>query len=152
MSERIAHRLRFQAVAFLEILILSAAVALSTKLWHTSSLARAASSLQSKQEEIGFYCNLKALTTDERARHKQLTIQLKHATLDTKELPDGYGFRLDAAKISLPELADWISAERKCCSFFDFDLELQRNDGPLWLKLHGKDGIKAFMRQEFGVR
>jgi hypothetical protein len=152
MSERIAHRPHFEAVAVLEILMLVAAVAVFTQLRRSTSLAHAASNAQSKPEEIGFYCNLKALTTEERARHKHLTVQLKQATLETKELPDGYGFRLDSAKISLPDLAEWISAERKCCNFFDFELELQRNDGPLWLKLHGKDGVKAFMRQEFGVQ
>jgi hypothetical protein len=152
MSEQIAHRPRYETLAILQVLVLVALVALSTQLMRTTSLARAASTAQSKPEETGFYCNLKALTTEERARHKLLTVQLKHATLETKELPDGYGFRLDSAKISVPELAEWISAERKCCNFFDFDLELQRNDGPLWLKLHGKDGVKAFMHQEFGVQ
>jgi hypothetical protein len=152
MTERIAHRLRIQATALLEVFVLVSAVALSSQLLCSTSSARAGSSAQSKSEEIGFYCNLKALTTEERARHKQLTIQLKQATLETKELPDGYGFRLDNAKISLTDLVEWISAERKCCNFFDFEIELQRNDGPLWLKLHGKDGVKAFMRQEFGVQ
>jgi len=27
-------------------------------------------------------------------------------------------------------------------SFFDFEVELQRDNGPLWLKLKGKDGVK----------
>jgi hypothetical protein len=152
MSERIAHRPHFEAVVLLEILVLVAAVALSIQVWRSAPSAHAASNALSKPEEIGFYCNLKALTTEERARHKQLTVLLKHATLETKELPDGYGFRLDNAKISLADLAEWVSAERKCCNFFDFEIELQRNDGPLWLRLYGKDGVKVFMRQEFGVR
>ena len=38
------------------------------------------------------------------------------------------------------------------CPFFDFEVELQRDNGPLWLKLKGKDGIKPFIRAELGIR
>jgi hypothetical protein len=29
-------------------------------------------------------------------------------------------------------------------------VELERNNGPLWLRLRGNDGIKPFIRAEFG--
>lgn len=38
---------------------------------------------------------------------------------------------------------------RLCCPFFDFVVELERNGGPLWLKLIGRDGIKPFIQAEF---
>ena len=152
MNERIAHGMRFEATALIELLVLMAAIGVSAQLWHRSALAHAASSAQSKTEETGFYCNLKALTATERSRHKQLTGQLKQATLETEELPDGFAFHLEVAKISFSELAEWVSAERQCCPFFDFELGLQRDNGPLWLKLHGKDGVKTFMRKEFAIQ
>lgn len=61
------------------------------------------------------------------------------AALETKELPDGYAFRLKSETVSLPDLAEWISAERKCCPFFGFEIELQRDRGPLGLKLKGTE-------------
>ena len=102
-------------------------------------------------EQHGFYCNTKALSKSERERYNQLTAKLVNARLETKELPDGYAFQLNS-EVTLAEVAEWISAERKCCPFFGFEVDLHRDNGPLWLKLKGTDGIKVFIRAEFGIR
>jgi hypothetical protein len=102
--------------------------------------------------QTGFYCNLKALNPAERERLHQLTEKIKMARTETKELPDGYAFRLQTELISIGELAEYVSSERKCCPFFDFEIELQRDGGPLWLRLRGKEGVKEFMRHEFGIQ
>jgi hypothetical protein len=102
-------------------------------------------------DQPGFYCNLKALTPAERGQLDQLIEKLKAARIETKELPDGYAFRLQTNLISITDLADWISKEEKCCPFFDFAIELQRDGGPLWLRLRGREGVKAFMRHEFDI-
>jgi hypothetical protein len=107
---------------------------------------------QTMIETSSFYCNLKALGTKERERHKQLTREIEQARVETIELANGFAFRFQDGTISLAELAEWVLAERKCCPFFDFEIELQGNNGPLWLKLQGKDGVKTFMRSEFGIR
>jgi hypothetical protein len=99
----------------------------------------------------GFYCNTKALSKTERERYNQLTDKFRQARIETKELKNGYAFRLKSEAVSVAELAEWISAERKCCPFFGFEIELQRNGGPLWLKLRGAEGIKAFIRAEFKI-
>lgn len=99
----------------------------------------------------GLYCNAKALNKTERERYNQLTHKFRQARIETKELSDGYEFRLNSETVSITELAEWISAERKCCPFFGFEIELQRNNGPLWLKLRGADGVKAFIRGEFNI-
>jgi len=103
-------------------------------------------------DQSGFYCNLKALNPAERERLHQLTEKIKMARTETKELPDGYAFRLQTEQVSIGELAEFVSSERKCCPFFDFEIELQRDGGPLWLKLRGKEGVKEFMRHEFGMQ
>ena len=113
---------------------------------------RAAMREQTTTETSGFYCNLKALSMKERARHMQLTYEIERGRVETVEMANGFAFRFQDGTISLAELAEWVSAGRKCCPFFDFEIELQGNNGPLWLKLRGKDGVKAFMRSEFGIR
>jgi hypothetical protein len=100
----------------------------------------------------GFYCNTSALTDADRGRYDQLIRKLEAARIEIQELPDGYSFRLRSDLISLTEVAEWISYECKCCPFFDFEIQLERNNGRLWLKLKGQDGIKPFIRAEFGVR
>jgi hypothetical protein len=74
--------------------------------------------------------------------------KLDKAMSDTVELPDGYAFRLNKEAISLTEVAEWITFEQRCCTFFTFELELQANDGPLWLKLRGNEDVKEFLRPD----
>ena len=100
----------------------------------------------------GFFCNMGALTSADRERHKQLLLKLEAARIEIQELPDGYSFRLRSELVSLAEAAEWISYESKCCPFFDFEILLERDNGPLWLRLRGKEGIKPFIRAEFGIR
>jgi hypothetical protein len=47
------------------------------------------------------------------------------------------------------ELAEWVDAERKCCPFFDFHIDLEREGSMLWLRLTGQNGIKQFIQMEF---
>jgi hypothetical protein len=97
----------------------------------------------------GFACNIDALDDKERVRHRELSQALIGAALETKELPEGYGFRF-AAK-NLTTAAEWVSLEARCCPFFTFVLEQARDQGPLWLEVTGPEGVKAFIRTEFGL-
>ncbi len=139
------------ATAVVMALALGAFGSLFARPRQTDPAAAANQKGNATMEETGFYCNINALTKAERERHKQLTGKLNEAKLESTELPDGFAFRLQSAKLSLPELAEWISAESKCCPFFDFEIELERNNGPLWLKLRGRDGVKQFMRSELSI-
>ena len=69
---------------------------------------------------------------------------------DLRELPDGYSFRLSNA-LPLSRAAQWSELEARCCPFFDIRLEQTREHGPLWLHLTGRDGVKQFIREEFGL-
>jgi uncharacterized protein HemX len=96
-----------------------------------------------------FYCNIKALTPEERARHKQLNEKLMAARRDIVEIGKGYEFQFSPKDVSLAELAEWTVAESKCCAFFDFHLDLENEGKLLCLRLTGEEGIKAFIRSEF---
>jgi hypothetical protein len=96
-----------------------------------------------------FYCNIKALTPAERARHKELTEKLISVRKEVVETEKGYEFQYGPADISLAELAEWVVAEGKCCPFFDFHIDLEREGRLLCLRLTGEEGIKAFIRAEF---
>jgi uncharacterized protein HemX len=98
-----------------------------------------------------FYCNIKALTPAERARHKQLSEKLMAARKEVVETEKGYEFQYSPADVSLAELAQWVAAESKCCPFFDFHIDLEREGKLVCLRLTGEEGIKAFIRAEFKV-
>jgi hypothetical protein len=98
-----------------------------------------------------FYCNIKALTIEERARHKQLSEKLMAARKEIVETEKGYEFQYSLADVSVAELADWVAAESKCCPFFDFHIDLEREGKLACLRLTGEEGIKAFIRAEFKI-
>jgi hypothetical protein len=98
-----------------------------------------------------FYCNIKALNLAERARHQQLSDKLVAARTATVETENGYEFQYSPSNVSLAELAEWAEAESKCCPFFDFHIDLEREGTLLCLRLTGDEGIKLFIRAEFQV-
>lgn len=96
-----------------------------------------------------FACNANALSAAERARYQEITKTLLTTVQEKAELKNGYGFRLPA--MSLMSAAEWISLERRCCPFFTFEVEQARDQGPVWLRVTGSDGVKEFIRAEFGL-
>ena len=98
-----------------------------------------------------FYCNIKALNPAERERHKQLTDKLIAARREIVETEKGYEFQYSPSNVSVGELANWVAAEGKCCPFFDFHIDLEREGSLVCLRLTGEEGIKPFIRSEFQV-
>jgi hypothetical protein len=98
-----------------------------------------------------FYCNINALDPAERARQKQLTQKLIAAHKEIVETEKGYEFQYSPASVSLGELVEWVAAEAKCCPFFDFHIDLEREGSLLCLRLTGSEGIKPFIRTAFQV-
>ena len=97
-------------------------------------------------EEFG--CNRNALSKEERSRHQALSQALLDGVQERRALADGYAFRFPAE--TLVPAAEWVSLERRCCPFFSFVLEQARDQGPLWVRITGPEGVKAFMKEEFG--
>jgi hypothetical protein len=97
-----------------------------------------------------FYCDLKALTTEQRARYEELSKTLLGSVEEKRELRNGYAFRLNAS-VPMTVAAEWAELESKCCPFFGFQIERERERGALWLRLTGRDGVKQFIRSEFGL-
>jgi len=96
-----------------------------------------------------FYCNSKALTAEERAHHKRLGDKLIRARKALVETEKGYEFQFSPSDVTLAELADWVTAESKCCPFFDFHIDLENQRKLICLRLTGEQGIKKFIREEF---
>jgi hypothetical protein len=113
-------------------------------------------SVRDKEKEMAttqskFYCNVRALTPKERARHKQLSEKLLAARKEIVETANGYEFQFSPKDVPLSEMADFVAAESKCCPFFDFHIDLEGEGSLLCLRLTGEEGIKAFIRAEFQV-
>jgi len=129
------------------MLAIASSGALHVRAQITPQKANLDSSAMTRQSK--FYCNLKALSPSERDRHKKLTEKLIAARSKVIETERGYEFRFSPTTISLAELAEWVGNESKCCPFFDFHIDMEREGSLLGLRLTGDEGIKAFIRAEF---
>jgi hypothetical protein len=90
-----------------------------------------------------------ALSAEARIRHLAATKRLfDHAT--RKELADGYLLTIDRKYVSVPELAEWVADESRCCPAVDFHVELPAF-GPLTLRLDGGKEVKKFLAAEMGL-
>jgi hypothetical protein len=97
-----------------------------------------------------FVCDLSKLSSAERAHKADIGATLAARRIATRELADGYEFSFPGDTATLQMLNDWIATERLCCPFFDFDVRLTREDGPIALRLTGRKGTKEFLRADFG--
>ena len=96
-------------------------------------------------QESPFVCNLGVLTAEDRARKEEISRSLRGLIAQVRELPDGFEFQFRPEAATLPLLGEWTWSERLCCPFFDFDLRLEREGGPLRLRLTGREGVKQFI-------
>lgn len=79
-------------------------------------------------------CNLGAIDPAQRQQHVDRAEQIFTAVLETKELADGYAFRLPLETSMLREVTEWMVNERLCCPFFTFRLIV---GDEFWLELTG---------------
>jgi len=94
-------------------------------------------------------CDLNALSPAEREQQAATLERLRRAVLEVVDLPDGCALRLPADDDALRLAADFISFERRCCPFFEFNLNVTPDAGPIWLRLTGRPEVKAFLSGAF---
>src|SRR5580692_13010443 len=90
-------------------------------------------------------CNLKALTSPQRKQLGQMGEHVISAITASRELNDGYAFRVDPAKASLMDVAQWLELWRRCCPFYEFQIDFHAADASLWLSVKGRPGVKEYI-------
>ena len=91
-------------------------------------------------------CDMTAIPPDQRQAHLATSKELFSRLEEFRELENGYEFRFKSDAIA--KLAEFISLEKLCCPFLNFVIEVQEEGGPAWLRLSGREGVKAFIREE----
>ena len=90
-------------------------------------------------------CNLKGLTAEQRKDLDKFSDHVVSAITDSRDLPDGYAFRVDPAKASLVEVAQLLDVWRRCCPFYEFQIDFHAADGNIWLSVKGRPGVKEYI-------
>ncbi len=126
--------------------ITAIAVVAPVAIWSTSE------SSSQPEHASPFACNAFALSPEARKRHfEEVGPALRKLMKSTRELPDGYEFEFPADNKTYQSLTEWVFEERLCCPFFDIAVRLDRENGPVWLRLTGRPGTKEFIKEEFGI-
>lgn len=99
-------------------------------------------------KESPIACDMSAIEPGRRDQHIATGGEVFRAAVEILELPDGYAFRLPGEQDLLVKTAEFISLEKLCCPFLRFVLEVEPEGGSVWLRLTGREGVKAFVREE----
>jgi hypothetical protein len=91
---------------------------------------------------------MNALTPAERAELPGLFDALIADQPAVRELANGYELKFKAGKNVFPVAAKWLSAESRCCPFFDIAISRSRDDGVMLVRLEGPSGVKEFIAKD----
>jgi len=94
---------------------------------------------------------MSALDQEQRKQYDTLSKDVLAKHLEIKELPDGYEIRFTNNPSLFTALSEWAALEQLCCPFLTLTLESHHDQGPIWLKATGNDGVKEFLRAELGI-
>lgn len=92
-------------------------------------------------------CDLTAIENHERDLHKENAEAVFKSVQEWQEVSDGYAFRIPAKTEMIEKAGAFMARERKCCPFFNFNLEITAHNGVVWLKLSGSNEVKNYVRQ-----
>jgi hypothetical protein len=92
---------------------------------------------------VSHYCQLSALTADERTHLTQLAIALAAGVTARHELDNGYSFELGNVRA----IGEWLDDVHRCCPTLDFELVASAHKS-IVLRITGIDA-KPFIRGEF---
>ena len=104
-----------------------------------------------EKRAVPIACNWAALTAEQRERQRVLLGQLRADVKGVRELDDGYAFAHSPDRAVLLAIAEFVANERLCCPFFEFGLTVERDGGPIWLRITGEGEAKRVLEAEMGV-
>ena len=90
-------------------------------------------------------CNLNALTSEQRRELHRIGDHVISAIDSSRELKDGYAFRIEGSKASLVDVAQWLDVWRLCCPFYEFQIDFHAVEKSVWLSVKGRPGVKQYI-------
>ena len=89
------------------------------------------------------------LTDKEQAeRSQRLRKELFSKVQEVKELEDGYALKLPGDREMADKVYEHVMIERACCPFFEFEITMTPDHGPVWLKFKGNQQVKEMLKSD----
>ena len=104
--------------------------------------------MTSQQSDPVLACNLQAIPRELLLAHQANAQRIFASIQEVQELPTGYALRLPNETGFLQSVMAFITYERLCCPFFRFGLEIEPQQGPVWLRLTGTEDVKLFLQSQ----
>jgi hypothetical protein len=104
-------------------------------------------SMSTDATNSNLFCDLDALSVAERQRRHELAAAVARAVRKITEMNDGYAVTIDARKITVGAIDEWIALEKRCCAFLNF--RVNSAEQALTVEMTGEAGVKEFLRAEF---
>jgi hypothetical protein len=101
-------------------------------------------------KETPFACDMSVLQPSQRIEHIENMRELFSSVQKIAEFENGFSFLLTNDSITLSRLLSFVEKERLCCPFFGFIIELEPEGMAVRFKVTGREGVKEFIKAEFG--
>ena len=79
-----------------------------------------------------------------RSRREGLLSELGRRVQKHEDRPEGYRLEFASGDDTLMLVASVVEAERQCCRFLRFAIQVEPDDGPIYLDLSGPPGTRQF--------
>src|SRR6185312_15455074 len=104
--------------------------------------------MENSENKEAVCCTLNPSQMQER---KELLKTFQCLVKGKTEIENGYLFRFDSSNHIIDQVMEIIKLERQCCPFLTFDLIVEKETKPLFLKITGPEGTKDFLLHELGL-
>jgi hypothetical protein len=95
-------------------------------------------------------CVPAAIPATERKAHFELARDLfSNRATERVSLPEGYAFRFDSS--AFDDVARFVTNERKCCPFMQFEISIAAGAGLVWLRMTGPEATRGILDAELGL-
>ena len=99
-----------------------------------------------------YYCNMEALTPQQRLRHRELATMLRSLVSGFNELENGYTAVIHSPDNQGSYIEEFMVLEQLCCPFFNLSYDkITESKAGAVLTITGPGDIKPFIRSEFGI-
>lgn len=68
-----------------------------------------------------------------------------------RETATGWAFEFPSDDEAFERIFEFVDAERKCCPFFEFEITVGSQGGPVWLEIGGSDRVKNYVEENLLV-
>ena len=93
-------------------------------------------------------CDMSVLSPAQRSAHLATSRELFSKVQAIDEVAEGYEFRFGDEPEMVLKIAEFVALEKLCCPFLNFAINVEAEGGPVTLRLTGREGVKAFVREE----